>query len=94
MDFEKLTFRVHAIKRMFERRITQADVLEVLNHGQVIATYPDDKPYPSQLLSGKLRNRSLHVVVAYNNEDQERIIVTVYEPDTEKWENDFTRRKK
>ena len=47
-----LVFRVHAIRRMFERKISVADIRQVLGAGEVIEAYPDDKPYPSRLLLG------------------------------------------
>jgi hypothetical protein len=37
---------------MVERNITATDVREVLANGEVIETYPDDTPYPSQLVLG------------------------------------------
>jgi len=41
----KLTFRVHALERMFDRRISVEDVLDVLERGEIIEQYPDDQPY-------------------------------------------------
>ncbi len=52
MDAGPLVFRIHAIKRMFQRRISKEDVQEVLETGETIETYPDDEPYPSRLLLG------------------------------------------
>jgi hypothetical protein len=49
---ERLIFRVHALQRMFQRRITEADVREILQVGEVIESYPDDTPYPSRLILG------------------------------------------
>jgi hypothetical protein len=91
---EKLVFRVHAIQRMFQRRITEADVRHVLDTGEVIEEYPDDVPYPSRLVSGESENRFLHVVIADNTGVGETIVITVYEPDPEQWEPGFRRRKK
>ena len=90
----KFTFRVHAIQRMFERRISQESVEHIGNQGEVIAAYENDKPYPSKLILGSTEGRPLHVVVAYNKIDDERIIVIVYEPDPILWESDFRRKKK
>jgi hypothetical protein len=44
-----LTFRQHAIQRMFERSIAPDEIRAALAHGSVIESYPDDTPYPSQL---------------------------------------------
>jgi hypothetical protein len=42
----KLTFRIHAIQRMFERQISPEDVRSVVESGETIQEYPDDIPYP------------------------------------------------
>jgi len=92
---EKIIFRIHAIQRMFERRINEADVRTILKNAEVVADYADDKPFPSRLVLGYIHNKPLHIVIARNEEAKELIIVTVYEPDLTKWESDFkTRRKK
>jgi hypothetical protein len=89
----KITYRVHAVRRMFERNIGEEDVRKVLLQGEEIAGYPDDQPYPSRLLLGRVGGRPLHVVAAYNAGDDETIVVTVYEPDPALWEDGFRRRK-
>ena len=89
----KITYRVHAVRRMFERRITDADVANVLVEGEKIAPYPDDQPYPSRLLLGWRGTRPLHVVAADNAANDEEVVVTVYEPDPKLWDDEFRRRK-
>ena len=89
----RIVFRIHAIKRMFQRRISEEDVKHVLATGEVIESYPNDLPYPSKLLLGWRGNRPLHVVAADNVESGEPIIITVYEPDPQEWEAGFARRK-
>ena len=86
-------FRVHALQRMFERRISVDDVYAVIARGEVIEDYPDDRPYPSRLVLGWIGARPLHTVVADNLSENELIVITVYEPDSEVWEADFKRRK-
>jgi hypothetical protein len=48
----RLVFRVHALRRMFERHISVEDVEDVSQHGEMIENYPDDTPYPSRLMLG------------------------------------------
>ena len=93
MPSGKLVFRVHAIRRMFERGITIADVRNVLDNGEVIEDYPNDFPYPSRLVLGWRGIRPIHIVAADNLSAGETIIVTVYEPDPQQWDSDFKRRK-
>jgi len=89
----RIIFRIHAVQRMFQRRITEDDVRDVLSTGEVIEDYPGDTPYPSALRLGWRGARPLHVVAAYNAADDELIVITVYEPDLSQWEADFRRRK-
>jgi len=93
MTINQLTFRTHAIRRMFQRSITSADVRHVLKTGEVIEDYLNDTPYPSRLMLGWCGSRPLHLVAADSLETQETIIITVYEPDPDKWESGFRKRK-
>lgn len=74
--------------------ITDQEVYEAICTGEVIETYPDDTPYPCVLIFGTTgANRPLHAVCAYNGEDDQAVIVTVYHPDPDQWE-DYRRRKR
>lgn len=53
--------------------------------GEVIKSYLNDKPYPSYLLLKFVNGRPLHVVIAQNDETNECIVVTCYEPDPGIW---------
>lgn len=87
-----LVFRVHALRRMFQRRITLDDVRAALTQGEVIEARPDDLPYPSSLLLGYPGGRALHV--ADDKQADETTIVTIYEPDPAQWHPDFKRRRR
>lgn len=89
-----LVFRPHAIQRMFERGISTSQVRRALEESQVIEDYPDDMPFPSRLALGWHESRPIHVVAARNEEEDETIVITVYEPDPQKWNSDFRRRRK
>jgi hypothetical protein len=93
MKASRITFRIHAIKRMFRRSITNDEVRDVLENGEVIEDYPTDTPYPSQLILGRSGGRLIHIVAAYNAKDDEAIIITAYEPDPNQWDSEFKRRK-
>ncbi|MGH9444742.1 MAG: DUF4258 domain-containing protein [Terriglobia bacterium] len=93
MIYQKLIFRVHAIRRMAERKIEIRDVRQVLARQEIIEEYPDDFPYQSRLVLGWSRGRPLHVVYADNHTDRETIVITVYEPDPSQWGPDFKKRK-
>ena len=91
--FSHLIFRVHALRQMFQRRISGDDIRELLEHGAIIEDYPDDTPYPSCLVSGMVGGRQLHCVMAYNNVEREAIVITAYEPDPAIWSDSFSRRR-
>lgn len=91
-EIGKIIFRAHAIQRMFQRHIDEDDVRCILSRGETIEEYPDDTPYPSRLIMGWIEKRPLHIVVADNTDNGETIVVTVYEPEKDKWSIDFRRR--
>jgi len=90
---DKLAFKKHSLIRMHERDIAADEVREILIRGQIIEDYPEDKPFPSCLISGStIYKKPIHVVVA--EEDEEMLwIITVYQPNPEEWEDGFERRK-
>ena len=93
MSFPKLVYRVHALQRMFERKIHPDEVTLVLHSGKVIAEYPEDRPLASYLITGRGLERTLHIVAADDFKNQETVIITVYLPDPSLWEDDYQRRR-
>jgi uncharacterized protein DUF4258 len=90
---QSLIFRLHALVRMAQRGFDPQDIHKAFEDGKIIENYPDDLPYPSCLVMAWISDRPVHVVAALNNDTQETIVITVYEPDSQIWDNDFTRRK-
>ena len=86
-------FSEHVFKRMAERSFSPVTIKAVITNGTVIKEYPDDTPYPSRLILGYDGNRPIHVVSAYDHNDDIEYIITVYEPDTQLWTSDFTKRR-
>jgi hypothetical protein len=78
---------------MFERGISKSDVRRALATGKTIESYPDDKPYPSRLVLGWSGLRPIHVVIADNPAQREKLVITVYEPDPARWEPGFEKRR-
>lgn len=93
MDCADVQFSGHAIRRMFERGLSRHAILITVRKGEVIADYPDDKPYPSCLVLGVDAGKPVHVVVARENEQRHCVVVTVYQPDPAIWTDDFKRRR-
>ena len=93
MGNRHLVFRDHAILRMAQRGISEAEAKVVLVTGEIIEEYPDDQPYPSRLVLGWAGYRPLHLVLADNPSNMETYVITAYDPDPNLWEADFRRRK-
>lgn len=90
----RLVFRTHAIRRMFQRRISVAEVRAIVERDEMIEDRPDDLTHPSRLLLGTASGRPLHVVIAEDTATATTIVVTVYEPDRALWRPGFKRRRK
>jgi len=65
----------------------------VLENGQVIEEYPDDSPYPSRLVLGQCGGRPLHVLASDDAGERVTVIITVYEPDPQRWDATFRHRR-
>jgi hypothetical protein len=89
-----LIFTTHALRRMLKHGVRSHQVREVLERGERIEDYPDDTPLPSYLMLGTGAQRVLHVVAADDQEHDETIVITTYEPDPNEWESDFKTRKR
>lgn len=83
--------KLHTRKRMIERNILIKEVKEAIEKGEIIEEYANDKPLPSYLIYGMTSGfRPIHVVIALDEEVA--AIITVYEPDPNKWVNNIKRR--
>ncbi len=91
----KIFFRQHAVEMMISRNITRNDIYDCIRNGDVIEEYESDKPFPSYLICNFRNNENIHIVVAFNEENDILYVITAYIPDLKHFENDFkTRRKK
>lgn len=88
-----IVFREHAYLRMEKRRISYAQVISVIETGECIEEYPEAYPFPAKLFCKKFDERPIHVVIAENKRENEVIIITVYEADSDRWVEDYRRRR-
>lgn len=93
MNDPKVIFRVHAIQRMFERNIAAKKVTQALQSGKTIEDYSSEMPEPGKLIVGFQGKRPFHVVTSENPVANQVTIITVYIPDPDKWNKDFTSRR-
>ncbi len=66
----QVVYRLHAIERMFERKIGEEEVNKILSDGKNIEEYIEDKPYPSKLILGFVNERPIHIVAAENIKEE------------------------
>ena len=82
----------HAEGRLFLRSINRLEIAQAGRQANIVEDYPNDKYSPSCLLLGFTQSgRPLHIVVSLEDEELVRVI-TVYEPDPEKWIDHMRRR--
>ena len=84
----------HILKRLMQRGIFQASVVQAIRSGEIIEQYPNDYPYPGCLLLGTTEaGEALHIVCGIG--EGEVWLITAYHPDPDEWESDLkTRRAK
>lgn len=86
-------FSQHAVDQSIVRHISVQELREAIATGEMIEDYPDDKYGPSCLVLGFTQaNRPLHIQCSYPSRPLVKII-TVYEPEPERWINFRTRRR-
>ncbi len=86
-------FSKHAADRSILREISVQEIRQAIKAGEIIEDYPHDKYGPSCLILGfTLADRPLHVQCSYPSRPVIKVI-TVYEPDPDKWIEFRVRRK-
>jgi len=91
---KNLVISEHAYKRMFERDITEDNILDAIKHGELIDEYEYDKPYPSYLILHYIeKNKPIHLLIARDEVAYFCTVVSVYVPDTKIWNSDFRTKK-
>lgn len=82
---DEFEFSKHAVDQSITRRISVQEIRESIFNGEVIENYPEDKYGPSCLIYGKTAGgRAIHVQCSYPSRPVLKVI-TVYEPDAERW---------
>ena len=82
----------HAAMRFRQRGLKVKDIRFAVNNGEIIEQYPDDFPFPSCLILGKITGEKyIHVVMS--DEGKMGRIITAYYPDPNKWDAQLKVRK-
>ena len=93
MNNYKTIFRVHAVQRLFERRVAIKKVLDAIQTGEIVEDYSSETLEPSHLILGFQGKRPFHVVTSENLVMNETTVITVYIPDPNKWKKDSRSRR-
>ena len=93
MSTVNIIYRVHAVQRMFERKVSSKRVREALETGETIEDYSSEMPEPSHLILGFQGKRPFHVVTSENPQENKTTVITVYLPDPNKWNKDSKSRR-
>lgn len=78
---------------MIDHAVSLQDLRQVIDDGEVLRRYPEDKPYESRLILRFVEGCPLHVVAADAGDRMVTYIITVYRPDPERWDKDFRRKR-
>ena len=90
----RIEWRKHVLQKLAERIISQQSVLDVLQNGERIRDYTEDKPFPSALFLGYVASKPLHVVAACDETSGQVFIITAYEPSLDVFESDYRTKRK
>jgi len=91
---EKVSLKKHCILRMRQRAISMDEFKEAMVHAEIVEYYEDDYPLASALVLGFTSSgRPLHAVAALDRDDERLWIITLYEPKTEIWDEQFKNRR-
>lgn len=90
---DQFEFSKHAVDQSILRQIRLQEIRAVIANGQIIENYPQDKYGPSCLILGLTEaSRPIHIQCSYPTQSLIKII-TMYEPDLNKWNENFTQRR-
>ncbi len=94
IDSQHYTITDHADQRTQSRQLDIEDVLHSVRNGEIIQSYPQDRPHPSYLIYGKDRTgEPVHSVWAYDEQSEQATLIAVYRPNPAIWINGRERRK-
>ena len=92
---EKILWSAHAVKKLRAEGLKKAHVEESLKACDLIEDYQTEgRPLPDCLVLGFIGVDPVHIVVAIDTDFDRILIVTVYRPSAERWEDDWKTRKR
>ncbi|HDN81040.1 MAG TPA: DUF4258 domain-containing protein [Chloroflexi bacterium] len=85
----------HAITELLAEGLSRNQIERALVDCEIVEDYPPlHRPLPDCLVLGWMEQTCpVHIVVALDVVKQRLLIITVYKPSAEEWENDWKTRK-
>ncbi len=94
IETERDNITSHASEEAKNDLLMIDDIFFATCHGKIIEKYPADKPYPSYLIFGEtIDGKPVHSVWAFDQDDKIAVLVTVYRPHSELWDEWVIRKK-
>jgi hypothetical protein len=92
---EKILWSLHAVKKLRAERLRKSSVEDLLKSCIIVEEYErETRALPDCLMLGFTGQEPVHVVVALDQTNDRILIVTVYRPSSERWEDDWKRRRR
>jgi len=95
LEGTRVIWSAHAVIELVAEDLTRQAVEGALETCTVVEDYPTlHRPLPDCLVLGYLEDgQPIHAVTAIDTEQDRILIVTVYQPNEQEWEDDWRTRK-
>ncbi len=92
---EKILWSLHGVKKLRIERLRKTEVEIFLKKCIIIENYHEKgRSLPDCLVLGFIGADPVHSVIAIDKDFDRILIVTVYRPSTERWEDGWKKRKR
>lgn len=91
---DRVLWSRHALTKLILERLERDEVEAALGSCGLIEDYPTvGRPLPDCLVLGFVGGAPVHITVALDEDNDRVLVVTVYVPSEERWEDDWRTRK-
>ncbi|MBF0338159.1 MAG: DUF4258 domain-containing protein [Nitrospirae bacterium] len=91
---ERIFWSMHALRKLRIEGFKKNDVEGLLKECTLVEDYMmEGRPLPGCLVLGYVGISVVHIVVAIDKDNDRILIITLYKPSGDRWENDWKRRK-
>ncbi len=92
---EKISWSLHAVTKLRIEVFRKKDIEESLKECIIVEDYVmEGRPLPGCLVLGFVGSTPVHAVIAIDRDFDRIFIITIYKPSSERWEDDWKRRKR